>query len=200
MNTVVVLGSAQLNADLQNHLSQTTTRHGERTAVLMLDKSDGVVERDEGFMQQVREVAIKEYFFGDARRTLSPFTLQVDFADVTIYKIPERKYPPNPNLLLALRCGKILMLSPLASEYISYEEALEKIDPVPEMAHWTLAVMGASQNVDEIRHQPIRGFVYVAEVDTDRKRLKILSPVSGRLGDQPLVWGRWPEPYINLLG
>jgi polyribonucleotide 5'-hydroxyl-kinase len=80
------------------------------------------------------------------------------------------------------------------------EEELEKIDPVPEMAHWTLALVNSPGSIEEMRRGPIRGFVYVAEVDTERKRLKILSPVSGRLGDQPLVWGRWPEPYINLLG
>lgn len=87
---MVVLGSPELHSELQKRISQMKTRYGEQTSVLLLDKSQGVVERDEGFMQQVREAAIKEYFFGDARRTLSPFTLQVDFTDVTIYKIPER--------------------------------------------------------------------------------------------------------------
>lgn len=52
----------------------------------------------------------------------------------------------------------------------------------------------------KIRYAPVSGFVYVAAVDKERRRMKILAPVSGRLGDKPLVWGKWPEPHINLLG
>jgi hypothetical protein len=52
----------------------------------MLDKSEGVAERGEMFLQHSREAVIKEYFFGDARRSLSPQIQQVDFDSVTIYK------------------------------------------------------------------------------------------------------------------
>ena len=53
---------------------------------------------------------------------------------------------------------------------------------------------------ENIRTASVMGFVYVSEVDEDRKKMKVLAPVSGRLGDRPLVWGRWPEPFISLLG
>lgn len=88
------------------------------------------------------------------------------------------------------------------SEYLADEEVLEKMDPVPEMAHWTLAVMNASVRdpLETIRYASVMGFVYVADVEPERRRLKILAPVSGRLGDRPLLWGHWPEPHINLLG
>lgn len=70
------------------------------------------------------------------------------------------------------------------------------------MAHWTLAVMNASvrDSLETIRYASVMGFVYVADVEPERRRLKILAPVNGRLGDRPLVWGHWPEPNINLLG
>jgi polyribonucleotide 5'-hydroxyl-kinase len=70
------------------------------------------------------------------------------------------------------------------------------------MEHWTLAVMYASPRdaPDTIRAASVMGFVYVADVDETRRKLKILAPVSGRLGDRPLIWGQWPEPFINLLG
>ncbi|KAH8911110.1 hypothetical protein BR93DRAFT_320345 [Coniochaeta sp. PMI_546] len=178
VNVVVVLGSGRLNAELQKSLGQKRTSLGEAITVVQLDKSEGVVERDEAFMQQTREAAIKEYFFGDAKMTLSPATQQVDFSAVTIYKIPD------------------------LSDYLADEEVLEKMDPVPEMAHWTLAVMNASvrDSMETIRYASVMGFVYVADVEPERRRLKILAPVSGRLGDRPLVWGHWPEPHINLLG
>jgi polyribonucleotide 5'-hydroxyl-kinase len=70
------------------------------------------------------------------------------------------------------------------------------------MAHWTFAVMNASikDPPHTVKTANVMGFVYVGDVDKDRRKLKILSPVSGRLGDRPMIWGKWPEPYINLLG
>lgn len=70
------------------------------------------------------------------------------------------------------------------------------------MQHWTFAIMNASlrDSPDTVRLASVMGFVYVSDVDEDRRKIKLLSPVSGRLGDRPLIWGRWPEPYINLLG
>lgn len=70
------------------------------------------------------------------------------------------------------------------------------------MQHWTLAVMHASprDHVETVRSASVMGFVYVADVDEERKKIKLLAPVGGRLGDRPLIWGKWPEPYFNLLG
>ena len=51
-----------------------------------------------------------------------------------------------------------------------------------------------------VRTAGVVGFVYVSDVDEERRKIKWLAPVSGRLGDRPVVWGTWPEPYINLLG
>lgn len=70
------------------------------------------------------------------------------------------------------------------------------------MEHWALAVMHASVRdpPETIRSAGVMGFVYVADVDEQKRKVKMLAPVGGRLGDRPLVWGRWPEPFINLLG
>ncbi|KAK4125658.1 hypothetical protein N657DRAFT_642397 [Parathielavia appendiculata] len=178
VNIVIVIGSAKLHNELQRRLGNERTAHGEAITFTLLDKSEGVAERDKEFMKFAREAAIKEYFFGDAKRTLSPFTQSVGFDDVAIYKIPDD------------------------SDFYDNQPALEAAEVSAEMSHWTLAVMNASVNdpPDTIRQAPVMGFVAIADVDEDRRRLKILSPVSGRLGNRPMVWGRWPEPYINLLG
>lgn len=60
---------------------------------MKLDKSGGCVDRDDEYMQQSREASIKEYFFGDPRRTLSPHTQQVDFDALTVYKVREGEHP-----------------------------------------------------------------------------------------------------------
>jgi hypothetical protein len=75
-----------MTVELTKRFATETTTLGEPIHVVGLDKSDGVVERDEGFMQQVQEAAIKEYFFGDALRTLSPFTQQIDWDSLVIYQ------------------------------------------------------------------------------------------------------------------
>ncbi|KAK0620486.1 Pre-mRNA cleavage complex II protein Clp1-domain-containing protein [Immersiella caudata] len=178
VNIVIVLGSPQLSEDLQRRLADEKTPLGEPIYVVPLERSDGVAERDGQFMRATRDAAIKEFFFGDAKRTLSPSTQSVGFDDVAIFKSPDE------------------------SEAYEEQPVLEAADISAEMSHWTFAVMNASVNdpPETIRQAPVIGFIAIADVDEDRRRLKVLSPTSGRLGNQPLVWGRWPEPYINLLG
>lgn len=89
MNIVVVLGSPALYTELQRRLEKEKTPHGETITVLDFNKSDGVAARDKDHMKFSREAAIKEYFFGDAKRTLSPFTQSVGFDEVAIFKAPE---------------------------------------------------------------------------------------------------------------
>jgi polyribonucleotide 5'-hydroxyl-kinase len=86
------------------------------------------------------------------------------------------------------------------SDYES--ETLVKEEVSSPMEHWALAVMHASvkDSPETIRSASVMGFVYVSDVDEQKRKAKVLAPVSGRLGDRPLVWGRWPEPFINLLG
>lgn len=178
VNIIVVLGSPRIHAELQRRLGKEKTSLGEPIGVVLLDKSDGAMERNEGWMQAVQEATIKEYFFGDSNRTLSPFTQQVDFDGVAIYRIPE------------------------PSEYPSEERGLEKVEPTPALSHWTLAVMNASvgDSPETIRTATVLGFVYISDVNKDRRKLSMLTPVSGRIGNRPLLWGTWPEQFINLLG
>ena len=67
------------------------TSAGETIAVIKLDKSGGCVDRDDAFPHQLRQAQIREYFFGDAKCTLSPHTQQIDFNSVGIYKLAECK-------------------------------------------------------------------------------------------------------------
>jgi polyribonucleotide 5'-hydroxyl-kinase len=87
------MGSPGLHAELQRRLESERTPHGEAITVIPFDKSDGVAARDRDFMKFTREAAIKEYFFGDAKRTLSPFTQSVGFDDVAIFKAPDGNSP-----------------------------------------------------------------------------------------------------------
>ena len=87
VNIILVLGSERLHSEMQRRFSGYRTTTGDTITLVKLDKSGGCVDRDDDFMQQSREASIKEYFFGDIKRTLSPHTQQIGFEDVTIYKI-----------------------------------------------------------------------------------------------------------------
>ncbi|PHH75563.1 hypothetical protein CDD80_2264 [Ophiocordyceps camponoti-rufipedis] len=176
INVVVVVGSTRMNAELSKRFATEKTSLGEPIHVILLDRSEGVVERDEAFMDHSREQVIKEYFFGDARRALSPQIQQVDFDSLVVYRTPEYSIPG--------------------------QESLVREEPSSVMEHWTLAVMHASVKdaPEMVRAASVMGFVYVSDVDEERRKMKILAPVGGRLGDRPLILGKWPEPYINLLG
>lgn len=78
----------------------------------------------------------------------------------------------------------------------------DKVEPSALMLHCLMAVMFASPNdsQDTIRDASVMGFVYIAEVDEKKRRLRILAPLSGKLGDRPFVWGTWPEAAISLIG
>lgn len=51
-----------------------------------------------------------------------------------------------------------------------------------------------------IRDASVLGHLYVADVDDAKKKVKILSPVGGRLPTNAIVWGRWPEGVGDLVG
>ncbi|KAI9736436.1 MAG: Cleavage polyadenylation factor subunit clp1 [Claussenomyces sp. TS43310] len=188
VNVLLVLGSERLHSDMLKRFSTQRTTSNEPITVLKLDKSGGCADRDDAFMAQTRQAQIREYFFGDRRRTLSPHTQTVDFSALTIYKIRESS----------------AMLSSFLPGGEEEQEApvFDRVEPTSMMLHRVLAVMYASphDSQETIRDASVMGFVYVAEVDEKRRRVKILAPLSGKLGDRPMIWGTWPEATVSLIG
>jgi len=60
--------------------------------VLNLEQSDGVFTPDPDFALLSREAVIKEYFFGNPGRTLSPATQTVDLDALYIYRLSDGGY------------------------------------------------------------------------------------------------------------
>lgn len=89
INIVLVIGSERMSSELHKKFAGQQSTLDEPITVVSLEKSGGVVERDPSFMQLVREAAIREYFFGNASTTLSPFTQQIDFSALSIWKVNE---------------------------------------------------------------------------------------------------------------
>ncbi|KAJ2904756.1 putative pre-mrna cleavage complex ii protein clp1 protein [Zalerion maritima] len=193
INIVVVLAGSETDSivkRVQERFRFEKTSLGEQVRVVQVDRDPGAVVRDEAFMRCEREAGIKEYFFGDMNRTLSPFTQMVEFDGLVVWRNWEGVDEEGDS--------KFKQQNPPGG----VAKYTRLTDPTPELSTWCLAVMclPATSGPEEVQHASVKGFVYVADVDRERRRLKILTPVSGRLGDNPLLWGRWPEPFINLLG
>ncbi|SLM39460.1 pre-mrna cleavage complex ii protein clp1 [Lasallia pustulata] len=165
INVIIILGSERLSSDMVRKFNGQKTSTDDTITVLKLDKSGGCVDRDESYLKQYRQAQIREYFFGDSKITLSPHTQQVDFNQVTIYKLAE-------------------------------------LPPSSALQHSILALMHADANdtPENIRDASVIGFVYVAEVDEKKKKLRVLAPLSGRLPNRAMVWATWPEGGTELVG
>ena len=70
------------------------------------------------------------------------------------------------------------------------------------MQNAIFAIVHADPNdsQEDIRDTSVIGFVYVAEVDEKRKKLRLLAPLSGRLPNKAFIWGTWPEGVGDLVG
>ena len=189
-----MLGSERLYSDMLRRFNNQTTSGGDTITVIKLDKSGGCVDRDEGFRQQFRQAQIREYFFGDAKNTLSPHTQQVDFSQLTIYKLVDATSDFNNSFLPGDHDSTADPTTP---------PIFEKVDvPTPQMQNGILAIVHADPNdtQENIRDASVIGFVLVAEVDEKKKKVKILAPLSGRLPYKAMVWGKWPEEVGELIG
>ena len=92
VNLVLVVGSNQMYDELEQRLAGVFTSFGEPIECVNLEKPDGIPEVVDSFTRQNREAAIKEYFFGDSKRTLSPSLQVISFDDVAIFKAPDGMY------------------------------------------------------------------------------------------------------------
>lgn len=86
-------------------------------------------------------------------------------------------------------------LLPGGEEEDAASNVYEQVTPSPELQNSVLAIVDAERNESQqsVRDANVIGFIYISEVDEKRKRLRILTPVSGRLPNKAMMWGTWPE-------
>lgn len=154
-------------------------------------------------MKQSRENAIREYFFGEAKRTLSPYTMTVGFDETSVWTVGQ-----------VSNVGAELL--PAGEEH--GQPLYSKTEAGSMLQHSLMAVLHAEWGDSEqvMAESTVMGFVYVyvpqpsrqalqllmisrASVDEQKRYLKILAPVSGRLPQRPLVVSTFPEPTFSLV-
>jgi polyribonucleotide 5'-hydroxyl-kinase len=186
----------------------------EQVHIIKLSKSGGCVDRDDSYMRQLRQAQIRSYFFGGAKSALSPVTMGVDFDAIKVLRFVERtSIMPPPPVTRTKRHGSAndeaaTKHDPMASSFLpgtdddvpsthvrSWQALYESTPPTVAM-HNALLVLkhtpqSSSSSQDGIRDAPVIGYVYVADVEEKTKKLRLLSPVGGRLPPGPVVWGTW---------
>ncbi|KAL8719273.1 MAG: hypothetical protein Q9225_003703 [Loekoesia sp. 1 TL-2023] len=191
VNVLVVVGSERLYSDMQRRFNGLRMGTNEMTTVIKLDRSGGSVNRDDEYQRRYRQVQVREYFFGDSKVSLSPHTQQVDYSQLSVYKIPE-----SSDMLASLLPGGE------AEEELTQKPIYEKVQPSAQMQNAILAIVQADVNdaPENIRDASVIGFIYVTEVDEKRKKLRILTPMGGRIPHRALIWGSWPADVGELVG
>ncbi|KAF2103595.1 mRNA cleavage and polyadenylation factor IA/II complex [Rhizodiscina lignyota] len=197
VNVIVVLGSERLYKDMTRLFSAGTSEGDAPVSVVRLAKSEGCVERDELYMRQLRQAQVRNYFFGVPSAPLSPYTQMVDFSQISIYKIKSTS-------------GNSSSFNPGADDddddydpsSFGVSNIYDKVMPSMMLQNALLAITTASatDSQETIRDSSVLGYMYVAEVDEAKKKLRLLSPVSGRVPGNAVVVGDWPEGIMDLMG
>lgn len=78
------------------------------------------------------------------------------------------------------------------------------LPPAPSaLANTLLAITHCppTSSPGEIRDASTMGFLYVADVDSERGKIRVLAPAGGRLPSRAIVWGKkWPAEVVGLVG
>lgn len=77
----------------------------------------------------------------------------------------------------------------------------EKISPSTQIQNSLLAVTTAAANDNHasIRDSSITGYVYIADVDEAKRKIRLVSPQPGHIPSTALVLGSFPEDVPGLL-
>ena len=78
------------------------------------------------------------------------------------------------------------------------------LPPAPSaLANTLLAITHAPTTASpaEVRDASIMGFLYVADVDAEKGKIRVLAPVGGRMPPRAIIWAkRWPGELVGLVG
>jgi len=161
VDVVVVLDKERLHNELTRDLPSFVK-------VVLLPKSGGVVERSQKLRAKTRDLRIHQYFYG-VKQNLFPFTFDVKFSQIFLYKIGA---PELPNSML-----------PLGMTPSDNRTKPVRILPSVTLLHHVLSASFASSPEEDIVQSNVAGFIVITDVDSDRQTFKILAP-----SPAPLPW------------
>ncbi|OQN97358.1 hypothetical protein B0A48_16422 [Cryoendolithus antarcticus] len=192
---LITIGSERMYNDLNRRFGQT---RGDDKAipVLRLTKPGGAVERDAAFMKLLRAQETRQYFFGPPHTPLNPHSHSIPFSELSIYRA---RTPSDEADDAAYQPG--MDFEPDGSSHSS-GSLFEKVEPSTAMTASLMAIKfcsGSGTEESEVRDSAVMGWLYVADVDEVKKRVRFLAPHPQRWGNRALVWGGFPEAVGDLV-
>ncbi|TKA82476.1 hypothetical protein B0A55_02192 [Friedmanniomyces simplex] len=198
INLIITLGSERLYNDLNRRYAASKSAD-EARPVLKLAKPGGAIERDAGYMKQLRTRHIRQYFFGTSKESLNPHSHMLSTDDLAIYRA---KPTSGETEKISFGADEDDDYDPSGSSTTtSANTAFEKVTPSVAMTGSLIAIKFCPANSEEdtVRDSAVMGYLYVADVDEARKKVRFLAPHPQRWGDRALVWGQWPEAVADLV-
>ncbi|KAI4351594.1 hypothetical protein L6164_005939 [Bauhinia variegata] len=168
-NVVLVLGQEKLCSMLKDVL-----KNGPKVDVVKLQRSGGVVSRNAKFRQKSRSYRIREYFYGVVN-DLSPHSNIANFSDLFVYRVGGGPQAP-------------LSALPIGAEPAADPTRIVPVNINSDLLHLVLAVSFAKE-LDEIISSNVAGFIYVTDIDIQRKKITYLAPSAGELPSKYLIVG-----------
>ncbi|KAF2032627.1 Clp1-domain-containing protein [Setomelanomma holmii] len=194
VNVLITLGSERLYSDLARKFANRDP--SETVNVVRLDKSGGCIDRSEDYMKALRHAQVREYFFGHGENTLAPSSQTCDFGDLHVFQIIE---PTNDSS--TFRSGDYDEHDPASTSLSTFYTRLEP-SSYSLLQNSLLAITTAAptDSQEVIRDSSIKGYIYVADVDEAKKKVRLLSPQPGMIPANAMVLGSWPEDVPGLVG
>ncbi|CAO3620200.1 unnamed protein product [Cunninghamella echinulata] len=178
VSVVIVLGHERLYSDMTK-----IYKNKENISIVKLIKSGGVVERDRQFKIQLQRSKIQEYFYGTANCELSPYSMLVNVNDINVWRVGETLAPSS-----AL---------PIGAEKSANETDVVKVDSYDMCLHSVMAILDAddSEHEGKLLESSVVGFIYISDVNEEKKKITVLSPSPGRLPRKHVLMGafKWME-------
>lgn len=174
-NVVLVIGQEKLWSMLRDVLKSKPN-----VDVVKLQRSGGVVSRNQKVRQKARSHRIREYFYG-LTNDLSPHSNMASFSDLIIYRVGGGPQAPRSAL-------------PIGAEPTADPLRLVAVNINHDLIHSVLAVSFA-QEPDQVITSNVAGFIYITDIDIQRKKITYLAPSAGELPSRYLIVGNvtWVE-------
>ncbi|KAF8013005.1 hypothetical protein BT93_I1000 [Corymbia citriodora subsp. variegata] len=169
-NVVLVLGQEKLFSMLKKDVLKINPD----VDVVKLQRSGGVVSRNQKYRQKFRSLRTREYFYG-LTNDLSPHANVANFSDLIIYRIGGGPQAPHSAL-------------PIGAKPVADPLRLAPVNINRDLLHVVLAVSFATEP-DQIVSSNVAGFIYVTDVDIQRKKITYLAPSPGDLPGKFLIMG-----------
>lgn len=198
---ILSVGAERLYNDLNRRYNGSDKPAEDLIPVLRMTKPGGTVERDATYMKHLRTLQTRQYFFGNSKEPLNPHSHTLNFSELDIYQAKSS----SAETTTASHGGADDDddYDPMVSATSSFSAVdLERVEPSVALTGSLLGIKFCPGKSDEetVRDSAVMGFLYVAEVDETRKKVRFLAPHPQRWGDRALVWGLWPEPIADLVG